>query len=290
MKTLLSRFGSGWALWLLLCMTGVTQAEPLRILVDVPAIGALVSEIAGDEAEVIVMPRVQADQTKALLHLSQMSLFSAADAVIWSGPATSPALEEAIDKADFGLRELRLLKLEDQRRPLTDGGEDQYQDSTSLEDQRGGSPSAPHAWLDLEVVAVWSTAIAETLGSVDAVNAALFGQRALAFASRMAELDLELKGQLEPLTGTPFWVYGVDLNGFNAAYGLMPLATIEAGGKAELSEDDIALLVSLKGTKGIAGSEVRRQRLLETIDILLNISNADGIDLHWSVDQEVLDT
>ena len=88
----------------------------------------------------------------------------------------------------------------------------------------------PHIWLDPQTASRLAPIIARHLADAAPQNRATYEANALALASRLAELDENLRQRLEPVRGQPFAVFHDAYHHFTSRYGLSVVAVLSPGG------------------------------------------------------------
>lgn len=246
------------------------QAAELRIVTDLPPVHALVSLVAGERAEPVLLMDEAGDGHNFALRPSQASALARADLVIWTGPDMAPWMARALEGG--GQPALPLLQAPGTRLRAwaeADGGhghdhdhdhdhEDQdhgdhdhaghdhdahgheghdheVRDHDNHHDHEGHDhahgANDPHAWLEPANALYWLTLIARHLSEADPGHAGDYEANAKAAAASLRALDGELRDLLAPVKDRPF-VLGHDAYGyFTEHYGLHAAGTV-AGGDA----------------------------------------------------------
>lgn len=112
-------------------MAGAAQAEPPRVVSDIPPVHGLVARVMQGVSEPQLLVRPGASPHSYSLRPSDARALSDADLVVWVGPALEPWLEGPLDELAAGAHQMRLLDLPDTLRlefregaVFSTGGED----------------------------------------------------------------------------------------------------------------------------------------------------------------------
>jgi len=100
----------------------------------------------------------------------------------------------------------------------------------ALADEVEAASDDPHIWLDPQTASRLAPVIAHHLADAAPQNRATYEANALALASRLAELDENLRQRLEPVRGQPFAVFHDAYHHFTNRYGLSVVAVLSPGG------------------------------------------------------------
>ncbi|MBA2781139.1 metal ABC transporter solute-binding protein, Zn/Mn family [Billgrantia kenyensis] len=174
-------------LWALaLPMSALAQEPPLKVVATFSVLGDLVSEIAGDEAEVSVLTPVGAEVHEWELIPSNFIALEQADVVFYNGLD----LEQWIGQVNATVGdEVPVVALAEQSgyptQPIVTG------------DYAGEAD--PHMWMDPRAVAEYVRVIAETLAEARPESAEDFQARGEALRDSLHELHDELSQALAPL-------------------------------------------------------------------------------------------
>jgi manganese/iron transport system substrate-binding protein len=197
-------------LWALaLPMSALAQEPPLKVVATFSVLGGLVSEIAGEEAEVSVLTPVGAEVHEWELIPSNFIALEQADVVFYNGLD----LEQWIGQVNSTVGgEVPVVALAEQSgyptQPIVTG------------DYAGEAD--PHMWMDPRAVAEYVRVIAETLADARPESAEDFQARGEALRDSLHELHDELSQALVPLpeeqrlliTSEAAFVYFADAFGF----------------------------------------------------------------------------
>lgn len=100
----------------------------------------------------------------------------------------------------------------------------------ALAEEIGAASGDPHIWLDPQTASRAVQVIARHLSDAAPQNRATYEANALALASRLAELDKDLRRRLEPVRGRPFAVFHDAYQHFTRRYDLSVVAVLSPGG------------------------------------------------------------
>jgi zinc transport system substrate-binding protein len=187
------------ALPLLLAAAPLAAAAAPRVVADIAPLHSLTARVAeGATAPTLLLPAEISPHDRAL-RPSQARMLQDADLVIWTGPALSPWLGEALENLAPEAAHLAL-----------GGGEASAQDARDDHDAAEGDDDAHaegaeiHPWLDPREARAWLPRIAEALAAADPVNAALYRENAAEAEAELAALEAELDDRLAPVRSRPF--------------------------------------------------------------------------------------
>lgn len=215
-----------WLAALLVLPPGMGFAAP-RVAASIPPVHSLVAGVMEGVGtpDLLVPPTASAHSFS--LRPSEARTLAQADLVFWIGPAYETFLEKplaALSQSD------RLVRLQD------------APGLTLLEARGGGAWEAHsdhdhahkpkdadvdgHLFLDPANAKAMVAAIAASLASTDAANAARYRANAAALAAKLEALDTELRDRLAPVRGRPFVVFHDAYQYFDRRYDLNAVGSI----------------------------------------------------------------
>lgn len=218
------------ALILLLALTTTAQAEPPKILTDIPAIHSLTAQVTGTLTTPTLLLTGNDDPHHTTLRPSQARALTKSDLIIWTGPALTPWLETTLAKIAPDTPTLQLLST-----PNT----------TLINDD-------PHAWLDPSNASQWLTEIANTLATQDPENAATYHQNATAAHADLKTLTTQLTEILIPAKNQPIITAHNAYAYFANHFDLTLVATLSDSDDTPPSAARIAKLRALTTSTDIA--------------------------------------
>ncbi len=212
------------------------SSPPLRVTVTVPPLVWLVSEVAGPDVvvehliEVGEIPETFQPTDVRITAVARSALFFRIGVEAENGPwlkalADSGTLEVVDLRQGLALRAMK---------PESGAAE-------SSGSQASGEGMDPHTWLSPRRLAIMAATVARHLSDADPTGAAGYNERAEALATRLRDLDAELRDRLAPVEGRAFFIFHPAWGYFADDYGLKQIA-IEAEGK-EPTEEELTRLV-----------------------------------------------
>ena len=214
--------------FLALVLIGLAQpvlAEVPRVVTDVPPVQALVAQVMGELGAPVLLLEKGADEHDFQMRPSQRRALAGADLVVWIGPELTPWLERGM--AGGAATSLALLDADGTHRlPYGPAVED---DGHGHDDHEGADP---HAWLDPDNAAYWAALIAHELGQLDPEHAAVYAANAASAQARIAAMDAQIAGLLEPVKARGFVTFHAAYGYFTAHYGLTGAGALALGDAA----------------------------------------------------------
>jgi len=144
----------------------------------------------------------------------------------------------------------------------------------------------PHAWLDPDNAAVWMSAMAVKLGTLDPANAATYAKNAADGAAELQQLSAEISAQLQPVVGRPFVLYHDATYYFEARFGLETIGAVTLTDDAAPVASHIEELRETIGDRGAvclmleSGPEPKIARtIVDNLDVKLGTIDPIGRDL-----------
>jgi len=165
---------------LILGLSILGWAYPLRVLCTTTIIGDVVSRIGADDIELSVLLPVNADPHGFEPTPKEIAAISDADIVFINGAGLELGLEPFLEAARG-----RVVSLFD------------YLPLRRLEPDRGGDKFDPHVWFDPKNVMTWSAVIAKTLGELDPTHRKAYEERAAGYRAQLEQLDSWIIEQVE---------------------------------------------------------------------------------------------
>ncbi|WP_422771459.1 zinc ABC transporter substrate-binding protein AztC [Plantactinospora sp. WMMC1484] len=218
-------------------VAGAACGSPDRpsIVVTTNILGDVVSQIVGDEAEVSVLMKPNADPHSFGISAREAHAMQSADLVVYNGLGLEEGVLQHVEAARAeGARTVEVGKQVD---PM------EYRDGDAA------GTSDPHFWTDpARVVGAVRLLTDEIVGQVDGVDAAVVRERADAYAKQVSELDAQLAERFAGLPAqrrvlvTNHHVFGY----FADRYDFTVIGAIIPGGTtlASPSSSDLASLVT----------------------------------------------
>jgi len=178
----------------LFASASMSQADPLAVVADVPAVHSLVSAVTGDLGRPDLLISGVADPHDLQLRPSQARTLSNADIVIWVGAALTPWLDRSVSSLAPDAKSVPLLKGHQIN--------EQNGEMGTVEDR----DVDPHDWLDPVVAMKWIDVIADALSDADPHNASAYAKNAADAKQRIGQLQLKLTMQIGAANVNPIIV------------------------------------------------------------------------------------
>ncbi|WP_431879493.1 zinc ABC transporter substrate-binding protein AztC [Micromonospora marina] len=238
-----------------------TSADESRIVVTTNILGDVVTEIAGEEAEVSVLMKPNADPHSFAVSAREAHTMQTADLVVYNGLG----LEEGV------LRHVEAAKAE--RVPTVEVGT--RIDPMEYEDGDAAGLPDPHFWTDparmVTAVRLLADAIVE---HVDGVDARVVRERAEAYAKNVGGLDADLARRFAAIPSerrvlvTNHHVFGylADRYGFRVIGAIIPSGTT----LASPSSSDLASLVTAIRTHRVPAIFVDTSQPAKLAEVLVS--------------------
>jgi zinc/manganese transport system substrate-binding protein len=165
-------------------ITPARAAEPLKVVATFSVIGDLVTQVGGDAVSVTTLVGPGGDAHVYQPTPTDARAVATAKLVVVNGLQMEGWLD-------------RLIKASGTKAPVAVASAG-VKTQTMEEDEGGKSKTAtdPHAWQNLANGAIYAHNIAVALGKADPANAALYQQRADAYAAEIRQLDAWVRDQI----------------------------------------------------------------------------------------------
>ena len=227
-----------------LLLPQAARAEPPRVVADIRPVQALVARVMQGVGtpDVLIGPDVSPHH--AAMRPSEARVLADADLVFWVGAGLTPWLQKSIDTLAADARVVALMDSEGTvRLPLRDsadfGGHDDHDHDHDHDhapdgagEQKAGTPTDPHGWLDPLNGKAWLDTIAASLAQADLKNAGIYAANA---ADGQAEIDREMsriEAALGDVQGVRFVVAHDAYQYFEARFGIDVAGAISLGDAA----------------------------------------------------------
>lgn len=150
-----------------------------RIVVTTNILGDVVTQIVGDEAEVSVLMKPNADPHSFGISAREAHAMQSADLVVYNGLGLEEGVLQHVEAARAA--GARTIEVGTRIEPM------EYRDGDAA-----GTPD-PHFWTDpARMVTAVRILAKEIIGHVDGIDAAVVQERADAYAKKVSELDAEM--------------------------------------------------------------------------------------------------
>ncbi len=197
--------------------------ESLKLIATIPPVGALVSAVAGEAADVRVLLPAGSSPHSWEPTPSVARAVREADHVFHVDTAFDGWTGGLADGKVTALGPLVPAELQ-QAFPGSCTAHDHHHHD---HDHHHHGHMDPHFWTDPLVMAALAPAVAQALGQVDSANAAVYTGNAQDVVTSMEALNAELGEILEPVRGQPVILFHASMNYMLARYGLEYAGAIE---------------------------------------------------------------
>lgn len=206
-------------------LLSVAASAQVRVVASIKPLQMIAHAITdGVSAPEVLIPDNQSYH-HFVLRPSTVRLLSQADLVIWIGPELEMWMEgqlSASNKTVVEILSLPGLITQHSGHNHEDGVEVLIPEhgSHAGHQHKDGAYLDPHVWLDTRNALIAARAIAAALVELDADNARLYQDNLSAFQQQLAQLEIRLQQQLEPLRQTDYAVYHDAFQYFESEFGL----------------------------------------------------------------------
>ena len=270
-------------------------AERPSVVVSTPILGALVTEIVGDSAEVTVLMPNGVDPHGWEASPKEIEALSSADVVVINGLHLEEPLDEAIDAAREG--GVRIFEAADHvdviEHTEDESGESHTEDEsgeshTEDEADHEHADGDPHIWTDAAAMAD----VALALGDEFSEAGIDVGDRASVVYERLLTLDNELLESVEAVdaserklvTGHESLAYLAQRYGFELVGAVIPglssESEVSAGELAELKDviasEDVRVIFSEAGTPDQVVEAIAEETGVDVVELDTHLLPADG--------------
>lgn len=265
---------------------GPSAATRPTVVVSTSILGALVSEIVGDAAEVTVLMPNGVDPHGWEASPKEIEALSSADVVVINGLHLEESLDEAIDAArDSGVRVFEAADHVDVIEHTEDETEDSHAEDEADHEHADGDP---HIWTDAAAMADVVMALGDELAEagIDV------GDRASVVYERLLALDNELVESVEVVdasdrklvTGHESLAYLARRYGFELVGAVIPglssESEVSAGELAELKDviagEDVRVIFTEAGTPDQVVEAIAEETGVDVVVLDTHLLPADG--------------
>lgn len=246
------------------CSGGITggggDGTPV-VAATTTVMGDVVTNLAGDLAEVVVIMPGNADPHEFQPSARQAAALRDADLVVANGGGFEEGLEDALDSAeDDGAAVFEAVDHVALLEPGDGAGADDHADEDGGDgDDHGHEGADPHVFTDPARMATVAEALADVLAEqVPALDTDAFRDRAAAYVDELRTLDAEVEGILAAVpaerrklvTNHEVFAYFADRYDFEVVGAMIPSTTTQAAASAA-QVDDLARLVAAEGVPAV---------------------------------------
>lgn len=203
------------ALALSLCATTFTYADSITVVGSIKPISLILSDIAGDLAEVETLLPPGASPHDFVLKPSDRRLLEKADLLVWSGPMTEPYLQRVIAASDT--RDLAWIA--DEEKDESDHGKHEHE-----HEHEAHGHDELHPWLAPDAALEFAELIAHELSELKPSAAETIEANLAEFKRSLEAMDQANIAKLEPVKERSFVVFHDAYKGIVEHYGLNQVA------------------------------------------------------------------
>ena len=167
---------------ILLSLSLPAMAQPLSVVTDIGPISGIVNAVGHDQVSVTQLIDDQQSAHHITLRPSQARALASADLIVLTGPALLQGLYEKIPTL---APETPIIVLQSIEGTVLFGTDEHHHDD---HDHADADAVDPHMWLLPENAITWAREIASNLAKLDAANAQVFTQNAVAFETHIVAL------------------------------------------------------------------------------------------------------
>ncbi len=247
------------------------ESSRLKVTVTVAPLAAFVEEVTKDTADVMVMVPPGADPHTYEPTPSQLAGLSGADVYVKLG--------SGMDFEQAWMKKLRSLN---RKMIVCDSGEgitliDAEKCVSCVPGHRHGGKD-PHIWLSPSNAIIMVRNIEKVLSSAEPDNEDFYAVNARNYIAELSEADREIKSELAPFKGSPFFVFHPAWGYFAADYGLKEV-TMQAGGK-EPTARELADLVRKGKELGVKTIFISPQFSKKSAEVIAREIGAEVVEVN----------
>ncbi|MFO1428599.1 MAG: zinc ABC transporter substrate-binding protein [Candidatus Competibacteraceae bacterium] len=215
------------SLIMLACLSppGVAAPGP-DVVASIKPVHSLVAGVMQGVGEPVLLLKGGASPHDYSLRPSEVQRIDQAQVVFWIGSELESFLSKSLDNAT-GVRSIELLRAPGvETLPLREGGAWEPHGHDRDEHEHTSGDADAHIWLDPRNAMAMVRWIGTVLGEVDPAHKAVYASNAAALLERLAQLERNLREQLQPLQGKPYIVFHDAYHYFERRFGLAAVGSI----------------------------------------------------------------
>ncbi len=215
---------------MLVCLPlpGIAAPGP-DVVASIKPVQSLVAGVMQGVGEPVLLLKGGASPHDYSLRPSEVQRLNQSQVVFWIGRELEPFLSKPLGNA-VGVRSIELLRAPGvETLPLREGGawEPHAHDDDEHEHDHAQGDVDAHIWLDPRNAMAMVRQIGVVLSEVDPAHKAVYESNAAALLERLAQLERELREQLQPLQGKPYIVFHDAYQYFERRFGLAAVGSIK---------------------------------------------------------------
>lgn len=249
----------------LLAMAGGAGAEgPLQVVASFSILGDMVNNVGGDRVRVTTLVGPDGDAHAYEPTPATAKAVRGADLVVVNGLGFEGWLDRLITASGYKGTVVVAsagVKPRAMKKEASHGRQEGHGDHRAID---------PHAWQSLENGRLYVDTIARALSAVDPAGASYYGERAAAYARRLADLDARAKAEFSAIPAEKRrMITSHDSFGYlGDAYGIEILSPMSLGTGSEPSASGVKMLIKqIKAEKitAVFVENIANPRMIEQI-------------------------
>lgn len=268
----------------LMGLTGHVNAKDIRVAVDIAPVHSIVAYVLGDVGELNLIVPVGASPHDHAMRPSEAYNLSKADVVIWIGEGLTPWLEDPIETLAPDAQHIELMHLpETIVLPFREGagfGAHSHGDHEGHSGDEGHKDGDPHVWLDPVNAIYWAGVIAKALSEEMPSMASVFQRNAKAFATHIADVQVDLQDELRAVQGRAYIVFHDGFHGFEHRFEVEAVGAISDSDAAAPSPSRVAQvrdLVKSQNVNCVLAEPLSNRGLVEAVAMSARVGEVDPI-------------
>lgn len=268
----------------------LAEGEKLRVVATTGLVADVVRHIAGDAVDLTTLIPVGTDPHGYAATPEDLRTLNDADLILTNGLGLEESLLPILSELD---NPVPVVSVNAGLAPLTygEGTEDEAVESqeeadATTEEQKDKDLLDPHTWLSVNNMLVWVDNVAAVLAMLDAANVDEYFSNASAYHDELAELDTELRTQIDtlPEEQRKLVTDHREFNYFANDYGFQVLGSVIPGisTTAAPSAQELAALQDLIKTEGIKAIFVGENVDANVAEQMANDLGIDVVKLYTS--------
>lgn len=263
----------------------LAEGERLQVVATTSIVADVVAQVGGERIDLVTLLPLGADPHAYTAAPQDLRALNQADVIFVNGLGLEESLMSVLETLDGGAV---VVAVNADVEPMALDGHSDGADTDHAHDE-----GDPHTWLDVANVILWTGTIRDTLSALDPAHAPDYAAAAAQYAATLAELDAELRAQIETLppqrrklvTDHAEFNYFARAYGFEVVGAVIPaISTIAQPSAQELAalQDQIAatgvpaIFVGNTVNPGV-GAQIAQDLGIEVVTLYTaSLSAADG--------------
>lgn len=222
-----------------LSVWGISAQAQVQILTSIKPLQLIAAAIQEGQGKPQVLLPPGASPHYFVLRPSDAKRLDTADLFYWIGPDLENFLPRLLQQrsqpslAVQSLTDLHLQYFADNHQHEDEHDAEHADDLVEHDHAHQPGTVDTHLWLSTHNARVIAQRMSADLSQLDPNNASLYATNLHAFIQRLKHLDQQLKTELKPLQGKPFFVFHEAFNYFEQAYGLQHAGVFALSGEVQ---------------------------------------------------------